>query len=396
MKDISFNKPKLRKHPRLIWLRLVRAWPLLFWLLAVALVLVFFEDATRLNAISGVAETREERIAPLETARLTSISVTLGARVEANDVLAQMDTSLMEARAAAEEARLLQTEGTLQNNQQRVLEFVREFETAIQSTQEDFYRERLLQSTDQAVLAALAAELQRLRPMLEAKLITEQAVAALLPQVAALEEKLKAYPELVKIQEDRLADAQRDLQVMRELLAEPGRDAFDLLTTIQRKKEAAARILKDNRQRIARQREEYTLRATRPAIVAEIYHQPGEVVQAGDPVLRLVYDRPTRVIGFLPEDHLGDLTQGQSVWVTRESNARNRVEGTVEAIAPDVQALPGRISPIRGQAVRGRRIYVQFDVAKLELVPGETVLIEDQPTRLGRLLTRLRGKGNLP
>jgi hypothetical protein len=53
------------------------------------------------------------------------------------------------------------------------------------------------------------------------------------------------------------------------------------------------------------------------------------------------------------------------------------MDAVVESIAPDVRTLPGRISPMSAQAIRGRRIVLQIS-GKHQLIPGETVKIKAQ------------------
>jgi hypothetical protein len=88
----------------------------------------------------------------------------------------------------------------------------------------------------------------------------------------------------------------------------------------------------------------------------------------------MVSAHSSRVIGFLPEVYLADVKTGRRATIWRMHGARRQFRGTIESIAPDIRALPGRITPIRGQVVRGRRVILAIEGTH-DLVPGETVRI---------------------
>jgi hypothetical protein len=143
------------------------------------------------------------------------------------------------------------------------------------------------------------------------------------------------------------------------------------------KMQARNAIIAANRDMLQKRKDAYVLKATRDGVVSQILEQPGNVINAGLPIMTLVTERPDHVIGFLPEVHLAELEAGDKVRVWRQTGGPGRgVAAVVESISPDVQGLPTRINPIRGQILRGRRVMVRFAEAH-DFVPGETVEIRE-------------------
>ena len=194
IKDKAFQRPRMWMHPRLWIRRILQSWPLLIWLALAVVVSFLYSGTTQFTAMTGVVETIRESVAPLETARLSEIHVRVGQRLKAGDVLATMDTSMLEAQAAIDEARVVEAEGTIMSFQQRVLEFERDFETAIRDTEFSLEIEKLNQRRDFSVLTVLKKESRRLEGMLANGLVGEGDLSALRAEIVALEKTVEAYP----------------------------------------------------------------------------------------------------------------------------------------------------------------------------------------------------------
>lgn len=375
-KNSEFRRPALWRHPVLLTRRLLRSWPIVLWVLAIGLAIFFYSGSTRLSGMLGSVETVVVPIAPLETARLLTINVQVGQRVNAGDVVATMDTLLFDAQAAIDEAQMIEVEGTMQGYQQRVLEFVHDFATETSQARFELEAQRLDQSRDASVLAVLRDELNNLEGLRQKGLVSDRELASLRPEIAALEQTVAAYPALLAMHEERLRTAQQEEQTMRDLLSEGQQESLDVLATIQDMRKAMTEIIRTSRERREIQRDGYTLRASSAGIVSLILYDVGDIVSAGDPVLRLVGEHPQRVIGFLPEVHLSDVKSGDAVTVWRTTADARAIPALVQSIAPEIEALPGRVSPIRGNPLRGRRIVVQCQSGTHDLIPGETVRVQ--------------------
>jgi multidrug resistance efflux pump len=278
-----------------------------------------------------------------------------------------------------DEARMLEAEGAIAGYQQNMLLLVLRFDDAVKDAEANLATEKFGQQRDQAELEELRKEQQRREALLAKRLIDEQTAGSLRPRIAALEQAMTAYGHLIKIHEDRLREAvTRREEMKRWLRLEKTEDVSD---AIEQKMAARAAILAASRKSLAMRRENYVLRANREGIVSRIFHEPGDVIPAGEPILRLVSEHSDHILGFLPEVHVVDLAVGQKVYAWRPTGEGAVVPATVESIAPEVQALPGRISPIRGLPLRGRRVILKID-GDSDFVPGETVQIRSRSSAL--------------
>ena len=377
----TFQRPKAMWHPRMMLRRFLNSWPFFVWLAGIALVVVLFEHTGTINSFNGVVETVEEPIAPLETARVLKINVREGQRVKAGDVLATMDTSVIDARIAIEQAQIAEAAGYLHDYQQRLLEFVRDFEDSVQDAAFDLENQAWNQRRDEAELAALQSIYEDFKVLRDQNLIGERELANIRPRIVALEQTVNAYSSIIALHSNRLVNAHEDRSEMQRMLlssggAESSSDDIreSLLAAIIERSEANEAIFKTINERRKLQLENYILTAARDGVVSRVFHQPGDVVQAGDAILRIVEETPRRVIGFLPEVYLGEINAGDEMRIWEMSRANVSYPSKVLAIAPEVRALPGRVSPIRDQGVRGRNVIMKIN-GEHHLVPGQTVRI---------------------
>jgi len=240
----SFDRKGIPKHPVVWWSRIKVRWPFFVWLAAIAAAAALFLHGGSAGSLSGVVEVFYEDISPLETARLKTLHVEEGQQIRKEHVLAEFDTSILEAEM----------------------------------------------------------EIYRL-------------------QAGALGEVGGARQRLLQMRLDG-----------------------------------------------------YSLRALRDGTVSRVFKQPGEVVAAGETVLRLVAGGNGRIVSFLPEGQARDVLAGDQAYVESSRSASRRVRATVTVVGPDILTHPGRVSLIRGQPVRGRRLIVTPEEDH-GLIPGETVSI---------------------
>lgn len=385
-KERKFKRPRMWSHPRLLIRQLLRRWPLLVWLAAILVILYLQSEVVQYGNLAGVVYSREQDVAPPETARIASIDVEMGQVVQVGDVLVRMDTSLIDARIEAAKALAIEDEETISRYQESILRMARQFETAVTDARTTLMSVTMEQMQSQAELAALRRELQRREGLLEQRLIREEEVAILRPQIAALAKAVEAYPELIAAHEDALDSAKSELVDMRKWLRlEEGETISD---AIARKRDIRIAVLANEARVLELQRESYTLTASQAGEVARMNHSEGEVVTAGDPVLRIVSPDARFVIGFLKESQLASVAVGDTVSVWRRGNERDRVNGVVESLAPEVRGLPGVAVPLPGQVIRGRRMMVRL-TEDHNLIPGESVQIVSGAPSWARTIQRV-------
>ena len=366
MQDPKFYYRKSRIS--LSW-RLRSRWTLFVWLALAVLAGLLYRGMSGFNGTMGAVETYVEVISPLETSRLVSLAVLPGQHVKAGDALAQMDTSLIEAERAVEEARAKEEENTIAGYQESLLQALRTFEMEVRNAGVEIETLEQRRQMDAAELGQLKIEQQRRDDLYAKHQATDLIAAELRPRIAALEHAAATYPELAKRQQERLDTAAASRDDLQKWLRATGGDAPG---AIRQKLGLRMDIYAREKLRYDLQKDHYTLRANKDGIVSEILVVPGDVIQAGQPVMRMVWLTSDIVWGFLPAQHVWDVKVGEKMNVWRPSGPGGPVLAEIEAVAPEVQTLPTRVNPIRTMPLRGRRIMLRL-LGKHDFIPGETV-----------------------
>jgi len=390
MKGQSYRRPSLTNYPRLWRQRIARNWPFMLWLAALAFVVLFYSRNQQFGQICGTVEVLEENVVPRETARLLVLRVKAGQHVKSGDVLAQMDTALMDAEIAVQDSALRDARETFAQYQRGMIASINQAESAVKSGEAALQTEQMRQRSDAAQAEELRKELRRREDLLSKRLIDEIQVNELRPQLAALDQTLAAYPAIIANYQRAKDSELKQLDVLQSWLRLDA--SGNLSSALSNKTDSSAAIVAATRETYLRRREGYTLRANRDGTVARIFIWPGNVVPAGTPIMNIVEEEPQNAIGFLPEFTPSSFKVGQAVLVWRQNEVspwfscaqRSVVHATVETVSPNVEALPVRISPMQvqvqgGQPLRGRRVVFRLQ-GKHDFSPGETVEIHEVET----------------
>lgn len=362
--DLSPQHMTSRKRWRApLWLK--RGWPHLVWLCTcIAAFLLWFYGA-RFGGMKGVVVTVAEPVTPMETARIVDIRVMPGQTVMADDIIAVLDTSLIEAQMAYDLALMREAETTITGYQQNILQLTRELEAERLEAESALAEAVLQQQTEDAELTELKKEHVRLQDLLERHLVDEAQLGSLRPRIAALETASASRPPVLRKLEQRA-------EVAEWLKSGETGTTTEAIT---RKMEARQAIYQASLTQQELRKSLYTLRANRDGVVSRVYAEPGDVVDAGDIIVRIVLSKATHVEGFLPENFISDIHVGQTFHITRVSGRTQRHAAKVLSISPEVTTLPGRISPINAQPLHGRRVMLALE-GETDLIPGENVNIQ--------------------
>ncbi len=319
----QFKRPPLRQRRRHLIQQLFNGWPWLLWILAAIMVIVLLPGGMHRVRFLGEAERIYEYVSPLENGRLKSLTVSMGDTVAANQLIGELDNEALEAELLMDQASLMKTRDKLHSIRYEVENI------------------KLEQAKTQAELKALEATWSRNQSLLQERLILEQDVEDLQPQIEATKEVLSHYPTLIAQLEARLTDALRDSENL---------DSGELAKLV-----------------AAQSR----LHTTMSGIVEEVLHQPGDIVETGDPVVRISNASTRRVIAFMPEAKRIDLALGERCRVITETN-RKIYHGSVLSITATIRKLPVNTG-FSDQLLRGRRIVIEIDDG--DLLPGEQVVV---------------------
>jgi multidrug resistance efflux pump len=324
MTEREFKRPSLKQHNRHLIKQLFSGWPWIIWLGAAVAVMLLLPGGLHRVRFYGEAERTYEYVSPLENGRLKSLRVEMGAPVYAGQLLGELDNATLATDMLMDQASLMKTRDK------------------IHALRCDVENLRLEQAKTAAELQTLESRWQRTQELLAKNLLLEQDTEDLRPQIEAVRRILAHYPALIERLGERLAAAQADV------------DAFnsDELKLLQ---EAQCRLV-----------------SVSAGVVAEILHQPGDIVETGDPVLRISNVSTSRIIAFMPEEQRAAIAEGEACRVITSTTRKVHV-GTVKTVTADIRKLPV-FTGFGDQILRGRRIVIELSDGA-ELAPGERVVV---------------------
>ncbi|MBN1268210.1 MAG: HlyD family efflux transporter periplasmic adaptor subunit [Kiritimatiellae bacterium] len=331
----------IRWHPRVVLSRFKMSIPFVIWLGAIAAAVFLYHHGGRFGGTTGVVDTVRVQVSPLEDSRLQAILVSIGQDVRMGDPLAVMDTTLLDAELVSER-----------------LQVERQFAGEVADLTVDLQDARLRFAEARGELDVLATEVDRLEELLEQRMIDRQTVSRLRARRGALEEMVKAYPQMIAEIEQALGHAMVRKESAWRWVGSPQEGA----------PEAQAGWLN-------RRRDAYTLRASMDGTVSSIDHEVGEMIPAGEGILSIVSGEGLRIIGFLPEVYAREAEVGMQAYLLRSAGESILIPARVEGIAPDVFDLPLMMNPMPNRVLRGRRIVLVPETG-YDLLPGERVEIQ--------------------
>jgi len=345
------------------WKGISQWWPLLVFVAFILIAVALYSNGGKYRVITGTAERVVETISPLETARIVKVHVKVGDRVEAGDIIAQLDTAIIDAESAVLKERIIQSRLESQLEQ---LTLERQFASAHQEAQQALRDAQMQFKIDTVEHDALVEEIARLEPLLQQQLIDAGVLVAKKARERVLREILTLSPDNIaalqaqvqrsELQKQSALARLKEMEALVDSNAEDQQEAVNLVN-----------IRKDG----------YTLRALQSGVISEVEGHAGDVVEAGASIATILIDGPSRIVGFLTENNLSSVAIGTPANIYPTASVRDVgvVQAHVVQVSPAVYSLPERVSPIRGQVVRGRRVILALE-DEVQLVPGETVSIE--------------------
>lgn len=383
-----YTRKKMRTPLRVHVRRLLRAGFLLLILGLIPLFLWLQTQDPAAYRFNGLVESESETVGPVEAARILAIDVQPGQRVAAGDVLVRLDASDRALDLAMNEARLKDYEqGVLRYAQgaaryrQSLQESERRSRQAVQEAAVALETEKMNRARDTAEIAGLRAEIARLQPLVDRRLVSETELSQLRPQAQALEQALAQYAPLIDALQRRHQQALADLaevQALQTAAAAEGTPTDPITASMRQAAETC---------RQASAKDPAVLRASRSGIVSRVLRQPGDVVVAGEPVVRVASSSSLYITGLLIQRQLDGLSVGDKLRVTRATDGRPApLTAQVESIEPEVMDLLDPFNPAPRYPVRGRRVRLRVLDENNTLVPGETVTLDS-----GRRETWLEG-----
>jgi multidrug resistance efflux pump len=362
----DYKRTVMRMPFRVRLRRMIRFSFLLIILGLIPFFLSFMMQDSAANLFNGLVEADSETVGAVEAARILSVDVQPGQRVNAGDVLVRLDPADRALDLAMQETRLLDYQQTLLRYKQTLQESERQSRQAVQEAAVAWETEKMNSARDAAELAGLRAEITRLQPLIDKRLVSEIELSSLRPKAQALEQTVARYAPLIDALQQRHSQAVKDLEEVRALLAATER--VPQAESLQRMTQTFKQVAKN---------EPSVLRASRAGIVSRIQRQAGDVVVAGEPIVRVASSSSLYITGLLRQSQFAGLAAGDKLRVVRMAgDAKLLLTAQVESIEPEVMDLLDPFNPAPRFPTRGRRVRLRILETNNTLVPGETVVMQ--------------------
>jgi HlyD family secretion protein len=339
----------LTKFQSRSWRRFTRWWPTAIWISLIVAAWIVYTRFEGTLVIDGVVEVATEGLGSVESGLIIDVPVVPGQRVRAGDIVARLDTALIE-----QEIEVLK-----ETIRRRNTDTHRLYSNTINRLKADRRDMVVRLAEDSARLDVLRREVARLEELVDQRLVTADILVGTRARIAALDSTVNLYPSLIEQIDAEIAETRGIM------------DALNSEDVLQAEYAANMAFLKQRQ-------EARTLRARHDGIVAEIAHQAGEVVRVGIPVVKITIEQAPVILGFLHEIDLGRVVSGQVVYLTPANNPDREIQGRVENLIPRINLVPDATSPLPNKTSRGMTMVVRPTEA-FDFTPGQKIEIRVSP-----------------
>jgi len=366
----SYSRPALKRPMRQRFRAFARLVCGLLVLAGSAYVLMWLFGRESAVVFRGIVDAGAENVGPIEAARIVSIEVKPGQRVKAGDVLVRIDPAARLAEAALNEVKIRECEQSALRQRDNLREAERRGRQLVREASVALEERRMEKLREEAELAGLDAEMARLKPLVEKKLVSELEFTALRPKAEALRKTVVGYEPLLKALSERYEQAQVDLKEVQAELA-----AYDANHSSTNATLAAALLHYEEIQRA----DTSALKALADGVVSQVFRRQGDIVPAGEAVVRLASAPEQRfVTGMLPAEFVDAVHEGDELVVSRPAMGHSpavTAKGKVHTIDPEVLDFFDPMNPAPRVPVRGRKVRIRLVDDASIFIPGESVVI---------------------
>src|ERR1017187_6464958 len=326
--DTTYSRPPLRAHASLPWRRWLDRWPIVAWVAVAVIAVAFYVKSTQFGVMSGSAQTIKQNLSPIETARVKAIFIKIGDGVTNGQLLAQMNTTMVDSQLAEAEATLAAAEGSWAGYEEQMLSLLRSYDDGIASAEAALAQQQGQLDSETAKLAELKTMQSKRDALFANKLISEVEDDTLRPEIAGLEKDVASCKQLIQMDETTAASRKKERQDLQQSLKlAPG---GDINQAIAQKTTAQTEILKTAVEMKKFEKENYSLRSRADGVVSDIGIYPGTMAKPGDIVVSVV-SASHSIIGYLPEVREGMIKVGDRGYAFRLTLPPLKVRGVVDA-----------------------------------------------------------------
>ncbi len=322
----------------------------LVWSIGVCIALVWSGGRTTVREGRGVGYAQHLDVSALEAGRISELPVILHQEVTISDVVVRLDPIPLTQAREILAADLLAIES---QETSRVANESRRFAQGLEDIALDRARLRVSLEENRARLFGLKDLLAT-----EQQLVATGASSPLKAQ--NLERDLTTLSARITAESSALATANAALSAARgRALGAPTTNDWALV--------AATRRLEAMDSRLDR----LLLTAGLDGQVTWIYHQPGEVVQAGEPILRISHVDTSEVLAWIPAHTVAGLLPGAEAKVIRASG--ELLEGSVLSVGASPRAMPEALW--KNPAAQEWGVPVRIQLSDGSVSPDEPVQV---------------------
>jgi HlyD family secretion protein len=347
-------------------------WPFTAWLCAVAAAgWLYFGESWRGHALA-YDDIQEVKVSPSVAGRLATFTVEQGAKVDQGQPIATLDSGDLEARirlAKTEIARLktrvdaereaLRLE-TADRRSQAVVRRI-SYESEGRRLRGDLEKLVTEQSGDRAEADSFAPQIDRLKPLLEGKLITADRLEDVLRKRTVLERRIVARDEAIRETREELTAWQK---LEPEKFADLGIEARLLPYELElRSQEAKVAELELDRAK-------YKVLSPVTGSIHVISTRPGEWCSVGQELAQIVVPRPGCLTAYLTDRQVPVVTVGTEATLRPRDRSGKALRGKVSMVGVRIEQVPLRLRSIPTIAQWGRVVSITVD-SKEEPLPGE-------------------------
>jgi len=349
-----------------------RAWPFVAWLGALAGAgWLYFGESWRGHALA-YEDIEEVNVSPALPGRLATLDIELGEEVKEGDVVATLDTTDVDARIRRAQVELerLKTRVAAQREALRLEQEDRRSQGAARRTSYESEGSRLRaliekltteQAADQAEVAALDPQIERLKPLLERKLITADRLETKLQERAVLTKRIASRV-------DALRSAGAELSSWMRL--EPAKTSESNLDALLLPYEMELHGQEARLAELELEREKHQITAPVAGTVNQISARAGAWRGAGAPIVEIVVPRPKRIIAYVTDRQVPAVVVGTRATLRPHDHGGATLVGKVVMAGPRIQQVPLRLRAIPTIPQWGRLITIEVEKSR-DPLPGE-------------------------
>ncbi|HOZ50070.1 MAG TPA: HlyD family efflux transporter periplasmic adaptor subunit [Candidatus Hydrogenedentes bacterium] len=322
-----------------------RTLPLVVWLVAIAVILAVRDHQMRGIRAVGMAELREVIVAPLADGRLEGVTVDILDGVNAGDVVAVMDTTLLDAVLATAEQDTLAARAELEaarvqldaDARDSLLDEGRALRNLALDHEEallDLSDREVEQDADAVRLKWLGVILDRQKALAAERIIDQTTIDETSIEYESLKKKIEQNMQALALARQRVQDAEARQNEFEQGAVTP--DAAVILEPLQRAVEAQ-RARADE---VRRQVDSLVLKAPATGQVRQVLRHPGETVLAGQPVVTIAPESANRVVAYAKDARFRNVEEGAKVLLSVRTSPARVFEGTVVRVGAYFEPLP--------------------------------------------------------